>query len=126
MLEDPGAAALAAVAAVVARGQSPAAFDGRCIPPPTPTGWETPVGGPGPGGVAHRLHSPAMRALRAWPSGRLNTQNDSSVSGQTLSAAFRKYAHVSGGETISPPGAARRSHEPGMLTPHRLAIRASH
>src|SRR5206468_11014254 len=36
-----------ALATPAASGETPAAFGQRCIPAPTPTRWETRVGGPG-------------------------------------------------------------------------------
>jgi hypothetical protein len=49
-------AAAIACLALAARGESPAAFDGRCIPA---------------GGVAPRSHTPGMLGRRALPAGRL-------------------------------------------------------
>src|SRR5437667_832600 len=57
--------------AIAARGESPAAFGRRCIPAPTPTRWETRVGGPGADCVAPPSHIPDMLGRRALSAGRL-------------------------------------------------------
>src|SRR5207249_8911379 len=48
-----------------ARGESPAAFGRRCIPAPTPTRWETRVGGPGADCVAPPSNIPDIAPHRA-------------------------------------------------------------
>ena len=60
---------LSSVDGLAARGESPSAFGGRCIPPPPRRGCR--VEGPGPRGVAHRSHTPGILAIRAWRSGRI-------------------------------------------------------
>ena len=54
---------------LAARGESLAAFDGRCIPAPPQRGCR--VGDPGPGCVARRSHVPDILTPRALPGGRL-------------------------------------------------------
>src|SRR5213596_2194466 len=69
---------------LAARGETPAAFGApsaaaalgtpfgrRCIPAPTPTRWETRVGGPGADCVAPPSHIPDMLGRRALSAGRL-------------------------------------------------------
>ncbi|PYQ92796.1 MAG: hypothetical protein DMF97_21150, partial [Acidobacteria bacterium] len=53
-----------------ARGESLAAFDGRCIPAP-PHGAQSAPWGPRAGCVAPRSHTPGMLGRRALPAGRL-------------------------------------------------------
>src|SRR5436309_13449194 len=48
-----------------ASGESPAAFGRRCIPAPTPTRWETRVGGPGADCVAPPSNIPDIAPHRA-------------------------------------------------------------
>ncbi len=54
---------------LAARGESLAAFDGRCIPKPPQRGCR--VGGPGAGCVAPRSNTPGILGRRALPAGRL-------------------------------------------------------
>src|SRR5436189_1399110 len=54
---------------LAARGETPAAFGRRCIPPPPQRGCR--VGGPGAGCVAPRSNTPGILARRALPSGRI-------------------------------------------------------
>src|SRR5438552_17591320 len=54
---------------LAARGETPAAFGRRCIPPPPQRGCR--VGGPGSGCVAPRSKTPGILARRALPSGRI-------------------------------------------------------
>jgi hypothetical protein len=54
---------------LAARGESPAAFERRCIPPPPQRGCR--VGDPGPGRVAPPSNIPDILGRRALPAGRL-------------------------------------------------------
>src|SRR5437867_10071309 len=54
-----------ALATPAASGETPAAFGRRCIPAPTPTRWETRVGGPGADCVAPPSHIPDTAPHRA-------------------------------------------------------------
>ena len=71
---------------------------GPGIPPPTPRGWETPVGGPGPRGVAHRSRMPNKLALRALRFGRRAPESG------TASAETRHWPPVSVRGDRSPDG----------------------
>ena len=71
---------------------------GPGIPPPTPRGWETPVGGPGPRGVAHRSLMPNKLALRALRFGRRAPESG------TASAETRHWPPVSVRGDRSPDG----------------------
>ena len=57
------------VCELAARGESLAAFDGRCIPKPPQRGCR--VGVPGAGCVAPRSNTPGILGRRALPAGRL-------------------------------------------------------
>src|SRR5436190_14365512 len=56
---------LAGGVSVAARAETPAAFGRRCIPAPTPTRWETRVGGPGADCVAPPSNIPDIAPHRA-------------------------------------------------------------
>ncbi|PYQ98419.1 MAG: hypothetical protein DMF97_12680 [Acidobacteria bacterium] len=56
---------VAAQPPLAARGETPAAFGRRCIPAPTPTRWETRVGGPGADCVAPPSNIPDIAPHRA-------------------------------------------------------------
>jgi hypothetical protein len=70
-IQDSSSVGSASSVVLTARGETPAAFGQRCIPPPPQRAGKRALGAPGSGCVAPRSNTHSILARRALPDGRL-------------------------------------------------------